>query len=86
MPDRVKEAAGEILRLAQSLSSENSRKADQVILELLREFPGKAVPTVERLALELREQLPFMKPEGREFLERKVTFLENQLENIEENS
>jgi hypothetical protein len=84
MADRIKEAAGEILRLARPPSSENSAKVNQVILELLRELPGEAVPTIERLVQELREQVPFMKPEGRQFLERIIAFLEKQIAGIDE--
>ena len=84
MVNRAKEAAGEILRLAQPSSTDNSQQANQVILELLRERPGQAVPAVEQLIQELRDQLLFMKPEGRQFLERIIAFLERQLEGTEE--
>ena len=84
MTDRVKQVAEEILRLAQPPSGENSEKANQAILELLREVPGEAVPTVERLVQELGEQVPFMKPGGRHFVERIITFLERQLASVGE--
>ena len=42
------------------------------------------MPAVEQLIQELRDQLLFMKPEGRQFLERIIAFLERQLEGTEE--